>query len=89
MSKTITQKFIDAFDPKEQTHVSWLQKMLNMKIDPEVIMDLAKEVNTNPFNIKISKLEALDWPHISFVLCSKYARAVLCGEAIVPMLKSH
>ena len=88
MSKTITQKFIDAFDPKEQTLVSWLQKMLNIKLDPEVIMDLAKEVNTNPFNINISKLEALDWPHISFVLCAKYARAVLCGEAIVPMLKS-
>jgi len=88
MSKTITQKFIDAFDSKDQKHVAWLQKMLDIKLDPEVIMDLAKEVNTNPFNIKISKLEALDWPHISFVLCSKYARAVLTGEAIVPMLKS-
>jgi len=88
MSKSITQLFVDAFDPKNQKHVAWLQKMLNTKLDPEVIMDLAKEVNTNPMDLKITKLEALDWPHINFVLCAKYAKAVLSGEAIVPMLKS-
>lgn len=88
MSKTITQRFIDVFDPKDQTHVSWLQKMLNIKLDPEKMIDLSKEVNTNPMKINITQLEALDWPHINFVLCAKYARAVLCGEAIVPMLKS-
>jgi hypothetical protein len=88
MSKTITQKFVDAFDPREQTHVSWLQKMLSIKLDPDVMVDLSKEVNTNPMKIKISEIDALDWPHISFVLCAKYSKAVLCGEAIVPMLKS-
>jgi len=88
MSKTITQKFADSFNPKEQKHVSWLQKMLEIKLDPEKMVDLSKEMNTNPMNIKVIPVEALDWPHINFVLCAKYARAVLCGEAIVPMLKS-
>ena len=88
MSKSITQLFVDAFDAKDQTHVSWLQKMLNIKLDPEKMIDLSKEVNTNPMDLKITQLEALDWPHINFVLCAKYAKAVLSGEAIVPMLKS-
>jgi hypothetical protein len=88
MSKTITQQFVDSFDPKDQKHVAWLQKMLNIKLDPEVMVDLAKEVNTNPMKIKISQIDALDWPHISFVICAKYSKAVLCGEAIVPMIKS-
>ena len=88
MSKSITQLFADAFDAKNQKHVAWLQKMLNTKLDPEKMIDLSKEVNTNPMDLKITKLEALDWPHINFVLCAKYAKAVLCGEAIVPMLKS-
>jgi hypothetical protein len=88
MSKTITQKFTEAFEPKDQKHVAWLQKMLNIKLDPNVMVDLAKEVNTNPMKIKISRSEALDWPHINFVLCAKYAKAVLSGEAIVPVLKS-
>ena len=88
MLKTITQKFADGFDPKDQKHVSWLQKMLDIKLDPEKMVDLSKEMNTNPMNIKVAQVEALDWPHINFVLCAKYARAVLCGEAIVPMLKS-
>jgi len=88
MSKTITQQFVDSFDPKDQKHVAWLQKMLNVKLDPEVMVDLAKEVNTNPMKIKISQIDALDWPHISFVICAKYSKAVLCGEAIVPMIKS-
>jgi len=88
MSKTITQKFVDAFDANDQKHVSWLQKMLDIKLDPNVMVDLAKEINTNPMKIKVSQTEALDWPHINFVLCAKYAKAVLGGEAIVPMLKS-
>jgi hypothetical protein len=88
MSKTITQKFVDAFDPMKQEHVSWLQKMLAIKLDPAKMVNLANEINTNPFKIKASSAEALDWPHINFVLCAKYAKAVLGGEAIVPMLKS-
>jgi hypothetical protein len=85
---SVTQRFVNAFDPMARDHVVWLQKMLNIKLDPNVMVDLAKEVNTNPMKIKISKTEALDWPHINFVLCAKYAKAVLSGEAIVPVLKS-
>ena len=88
MFKTITQKFADGFNPKDQQHVAWLQKMLEIKLDPEKMVDLSKDMNTNPLNIKVAAIEALDWPHINFVLCAKYAKAVLCGEAIVPMLKS-
>ena len=88
MSKTITQRFADSFNPKNQKHVAWLQEMLNIKLDPEKMVDLSKEINTNPMNIKVAAVEALDWPHINFVLCAKYAKAVLSGEAIVPVLKS-
>jgi len=88
LTGTITQKFVDAFDPMKQDHVAWLQKMLNIKLDPAKMIDLHKEINTNPLKIKASSSEALDWPHINFVLCAKYAKAVLSGEAIVPMLKS-
>jgi len=88
MSKTITQKFVDAFDPKKQEHVFWFQQMMDIKLDPNKMIDLSKEINLNPMKIRVTQLEALDWPHINFVLCAKYAKAVLCGEAIVPMLKS-
>lgn len=87
--KTITKQFSDAFDPMKQEHVSWLQKMLEIKLDPNKMVDLSKEMNTNPMKVRVSQVEALDWPHINFVLCAKYARAVLNGEAIVPLLKSH
>jgi len=88
MSKTITQQFIDAFDPNSQPHVSWLQKVLNIKFDHNKLFDLMEIINSNPMKIKMSQIEALDWPHVNFVLCAKYAKAVLNGEAIVPRLKS-
>lgn len=86
--KTITKQFADSFDPMKQEHVAWLQKMLEIKLDPDKMLNLSKEMNTNPMRIKVTQIEALDWPHINFVLCAKYTRAVLKGEAIVPLLKS-
>jgi hypothetical protein len=86
--KTITKQFVDAFDPMKQEHVSWLQKMLAIKLDPNKMVDLSREMNANPMRIKVSQVEALDWPHINFVICAKYARAVLDGAAIVPLLKA-
>jgi hypothetical protein len=88
MSKTVTQQFVDGFDAKDKKHIEWFQKMLNIKLDPNKMIDLQKEVNSNPMKIKVTATEVLDWPHINFVLCAKYAKAVLCGEAIVPMIKS-
>jgi len=88
MPVTITQLFVNAFDPMVKEHVAWFQAMLDIKFDPNRPVDLTKEINKNPFNVKVTQAESLDWPHINFVLCAKYAKAVLSGEAIVPMLKS-
>jgi hypothetical protein len=84
---SITSKFIKAFDPKDQEHVTWLGFMCDLAEsmgDPSNHMHLLREVNKNPMKIKLEQRDALDWPHIHFVLCASYAKAVLSGRAFIP-----
>jgi len=46
--------------------------------------NLVKDINNNPLGIVLDDKDALDWPHIHFVLCASYAKAVLRGLAHVP-----
>jgi hypothetical protein len=46
--------------------------------------NIVKSVNENPMKLKLTELEALDWPHIHFVLAMAYAKAVLTSEAYIP-----
>jgi len=82
-----TVKFVTAFDALDRAHVMWLKKVMDMAGslgDPKAEINMVNMINTNPFGITLEKRDALDWPHIHFVLCASYARAVLCGRAHVP-----
>jgi len=82
-----TSKFLKSFDPKKQTHVLWLGKMMDLAEslgDPSNSINMVEDINDNPLNLVLDKRDALDWPHIHFVLCAAYAKAVLKGQAFVP-----
>lgn len=86
---SITSKFLVAFDPNVREHVSWLSDMIDLAenlSDPTLHIQLVKEINKNPMKVVLDSKDALDWPHIHFVLCAAYAKAVLRGTAIVPRL---
>jgi hypothetical protein len=87
MGDTITSKFIKAFGPTNESHVKWLQKMTSMAeslSDAQKHQHLVREIQANPMNVPVSEIEALDWPHIHFVLAMSYAKAVLTGRAYIP-----
>lgn len=87
MGDSITSQFIKAFDPKNERHVKWLQKMTLIAEtmgDPNKHQTIVAEINTNPMKIELSHFQALDWPHIHFVLAMSYSKAVLTGKAFVP-----
>ena len=52
--------------------------------DPSNSINMVEDINDNPLNLVLDKRDALDWPHIHFVLCAAYAKAVLRGQAFVP-----
>jgi hypothetical protein len=84
---TITSKFIQAFDPKDKAHVTWLQHMTVMAetlADASKHQNLVKEIQKNPMKLVVNEIEALDWPHIHFVLGMAYSKAVLTGNAYLP-----
>lgn len=84
---TTTAKFVSAFDALNRSHVDWLKKVMDMAGsmgDPKGELNMVSTINANPFGITLDKRDALDWPHIHFVLCASYARAVLSGRAYVP-----
>ena len=85
--ESVTSRFLKVFDAKNANHVTWLQKMTLLAEtmgNPNVQQKVVDEINANPMKLKLSNLEALDWPHIHFVLAMAYAKAVLKGEAFVP-----
>lgn len=87
MGDSVTSRFIKAFVSTDETHVKWLQKMTVLAEtlgDPTKQQTVVAEINMNPMKIHLSRSEALDWPHIHFVLAMAYAKAVLNGRAYVP-----
>lgn len=84
---SVTAKFLKAFDPKNKDHVMWLSKMTDVAEgmnDVENAVDYISHVNQNPMKLILETREALDWPHIHFVLSASYAKAVLRGNAFIP-----
>jgi Leu/Phe-tRNA-protein transferase len=77
--------FVKEFDPKNETHVTWLKNidiaMVEMN-DLSKSKDLMKIVNENPFGIKMNN--PMDWAQSHFQLCMKYSQAVLRGVAHIP-----
>jgi hypothetical protein len=87
--ETVTKRFLNAFDPGTKTHVVWLKEMTDMAetlADPNKPQDIVAMMSRNPMKVKFSQSEALDWPHVHFVLCASYARAVFNCKAWVPGL---
>jgi hypothetical protein len=82
-----TVKFLTAFDPLDQKHVTWLQKMMDMAetmSDAKSHIKMIESINSNPLGVKLEQRDALDWPHIHFVICAQYAKAVLKDRAWIP-----
>lgn len=87
MGDTITSRFIKAFVPTNERHVEWLKKMTILAEtlgDANKHQRLVKEIQSNPMKVVVNEVEALDWPHIHFVLAMSYAKAVLTDKAYVP-----
>ena len=83
---SITMKFLKEFKPDNEEHVKWFRDMTLLAEtmgDPEKASGLISEINKNPFNIKLDARDALDWPHIHFVLCGSYVRALFKGGAFI------
>lgn len=84
-SETVTKRFIDAFDSKDKKHVQWLSKFYkysnNLATSQGNIGDF---IDSNPFGIKVTKDELLEWVHIHFCLAMKYSRDVLESNAWIP-----
>ena len=83
---TITKKFSSVFDANNQTHVKWLKSLHDATLAERSV---DKVLESNPFNIVLTKKEMLDWINIQFILAMKYAMAVLDGEAWVPEQGNH
>lgn len=82
---TITQKFVDAFDSSNKKHVEWLRKFFSFtKNIAETRGNIKDFLDDNPFKIKLSDQEYLEWVHIHFVVSMKYARDVLEKNAWIP-----
>lgn len=85
---SLTSKFIQAFNTRDQTHVKWLSGMTEVAEkmgDPTKGLNLVDEINQNPMKIKIDVNDALDWPHIHFCLMAVYAKAVMRKQAWLPV----
>jgi hypothetical protein len=83
MAESNTNRFLKAFDASKQSHVEWLNTMMDLAENIHG-RDFVKEVNSNPMGIQLAQVDALDWPHIHFVLGMAYAKAVLKGTAFIP-----
>ena len=81
MGDSITKQFSKAFDSNNENHVLWF-KSLHNATQNEKSVDKVLEVN--PFGIKLSKKDMLEWVHIQFILAMKYAVDVLYGRAWIP-----
>lgn len=81
MEVTVTKKFGDAFDPMNESHVTWI-KQLHDSTQSE--KNIEKVMTENPFKIKVAKKDVLEWIEIQFMLSMKYTIAVLNCKAWVP-----
>ena len=85
---SLTSKFIQAFNARDQSHVKWLSDMIDVAEkmgDPTQGLNLVGEINKNPMNIKLDINDALDWPHIHFCVMAMYAKAVIRKQAWIPV----
>lgn len=84
-SNTVTKKFIEAFDSSNKVHVKWLKKFFDFAENLATTRQPVDEfIDSNPFGIKVTKEELIEWIHIHFSLAMLYSKEVLHGKAWVP-----
>jgi len=81
---------MDQFDPQNEKHVQWLKGSFE-KMEYYTAPDSQKNgkefvryVNSNPFGLAITASNVMDWPMIHSMIATKYAKAVLNGQAWLP-----
>lgn len=86
----LPKEFASAFDPKSEKHVLWLKNVcetMNSEgpVDEIVLQNVWLK---NVLDIKITPKELLSCAEVHFVLCMKYAAAVLKSNAWIPPTSS-
>ena len=77
--KTILQQF----NPKDQAHVQWLEKMSQ---SAKTMKNLESVLKENP--MKATQLSALDAAELHLLLATKYTDAIFEGVAWIPPQKN-
>ena len=81
---------MDQFDPQNEKHVQWLKgsfEKMEYYTSPDSQKngkEFVKYVNSNPFGLSITGSNVMDWPMIHSMIATKYAKAVLIGQAWLP-----
>ncbi len=83
---------VSQFNPAQKEHVLWLKSLFTLlkEFNPQKKMEKNKVLsvlNTNPMTNKWEGSE-LDLPEVHMILSSKYAQAVLEGNAYIPQFES-
>ena len=90
-------KFLHAFDPANEKHVTWLRNMFSVldefdKLGNDTIelvntmqsTNIEQNLQSNPLGIDVSSQDIFDFPLINFLLSVKYSRAVMAHNAWIP-----
>ena len=75
-------QIITKFNPKDQAHVQWLEKMSQ---SAKTMKNLESVLKENP--MKATQLSALDAAEIHLLLSTKYTDAIFEGVAWIPPQK--
>ena len=85
---TVTKRFVNVFDPKNQQHVTWLkwihEEVQLVSANSNRSSRITSMITNNPMGVKITQTELLEWVHIHFVLAMKYCGAVFDKTAYIP-----
>jgi len=83
MEPTLTKKFSSAFDTNDKKHVLWFKSLHEATLEGE--SQVEKVLKSNPFGIKVSEKDLIEYINIQFILAMKYSTSVLKGDAWVPV----
>ena len=83
MNINLINFFKNGFNPRDEMHVLWLQKI--QKANPLTNI----EINNNPMKIQFKETDISYWNHIYSNLAISYTQSVLCGDAWIPPIEDH
>jgi hypothetical protein len=86
MESAAVREFASKFQPRQESHVLWMKRVM-MTLN-EMKVGVVPLMTTNPMNVPFSEKDAFDIVFIQFSLAMKYTKAILEGEAWVPPQKA-